>query len=250
MIIEYYRPNTLEAALALLKKPNTIPLAGGTHILTKKNEGISVVDLQALGLENIIEQDSIYRIGSATKLQQLFKYQFLPEKFKEAIKLESPLNLRNMASLGGLIVTCDGRSSIATSLLSMDARIIIEPGQKEIRLSDFILDRSNKQNYYLLVEIRIPILSYFNFEYVARTPTDRPIVCAALSKWENGRVRLTLGGFGAAPLLVLDGLETDDFIPASQAAFSNAEDEWASAEFRSELAGILTKRCIENILDN
>jgi hypothetical protein len=81
------------------------------------------------------------------------------------------------------------------------------------------------------------------FETVARTPADRPIVCAALAQWPSGRTRLALGGYGQAPLLAMDGNEPGGVETAVRNAFAEAGDEWASAEYRSEMAAVLAKRC-------
>jgi CO/xanthine dehydrogenase FAD-binding subunit len=245
MINHYYRPKTLKEALSLLKKPNSIPLSGCTFITPKTGERISVIDLQELGLDSIIQQGEFIKIGSTTKLTMLYQSNLFPEMFKKAINLEAPLNLRNMISLGGLLATCDGRSSLTTSLLALDAKFILEPGHESLSISDLLIFRSRAINNSLLTEIQISSRSNFNFEYVARTPTDRPIVCAAMAQWDNGRTRLALGGFGTKPLLVMDGLASDDFISASRITYSHAGDGWATAEYRSEIAAILTKRCLE-----
>ena len=83
------------------------------------------------------------------------------------------------------------------------------------------------------------------FESVARTPADKPIVCAAFAQWPSGRTRLAIGGWGLAPTLAMDGNEPGGVQDAAQNACTEAGDEWASAEYRMEIAGILAKRCQE-----
>src|SRR3990172_1935351 len=61
MITEYHRPTTLDEALTFLSQPDTLPLGGGTllsHTSTSLSaspapDPVSVVDLQALGLNRI-----------------------------------------------------------------------------------------------------------------------------------------------------------------------------------------------------
>jgi hypothetical protein len=60
---------------------------------------------------------------------------------------------------------------------------------------------------------------------------------------------VALGGYGAAPLLAFDGSEADGAEVAAQSAYSQAGDEWASAEYRMEIAGILARRCIRERSD-
>ena len=53
MITTYHRPQTLDEALTLLAQPNTLPLGGGTLLSHPTPDPVSVVDLQALGLNAI-----------------------------------------------------------------------------------------------------------------------------------------------------------------------------------------------------
>ena len=85
------------------------------------------------------------------------------------------------------------------------------------------------------------------FQYISRTPSDKPIVCMALTKWPSGRTRLAVGGCGDAPLLALDGTESEGLEAAARNAFNDANDSWASAEYRQEVAGILVNRCLATI---
>ncbi len=243
----YYRPQNLSEALVLLKNPNTIPLAGVTYINTKLRGSCNVVDLQNLGLDRFVVQNKKIEIGSTTKLQQLCQNNQISDDFKIAIKLEAPLNIRNSASLGGLLLTCNGRSPIASSLLALDASVVIEPNHREVFLSDFFSLRSNFPKESIITAITLPENQHFCFNYVARTPFDLPIVCAALSTWKNGRTRLALGGYGIQPLLVVDGDISDDISAAAFNAYSNAGDEWASAEYRSDIAKVLSRRCLSTI---
>lgn len=245
---KYYRPQSLTEALHLLKKPNTIPLAGGTYINTNCRGQSNLVDLQSLELNKIIQSNKKIEIGATTKLQQVFQSERIPNQLSSAIQLEAPLNIRNSASLGGFLRICSGRSPLATSLLALDAKIIIEPNHEEKSISDFFATRSYFLKTSIITSIIFEIGLTFCFEHIARTQYDRPIICAALSTWTNGRTRLALGGFGHQPLLVMDGLISDDIAAAARSAFSNAEDEWASAEYRSEMAGVLSNRCISQII--
>jgi CO/xanthine dehydrogenase FAD-binding subunit len=45
----------------------------------------------------------------------------------------------------------------------------------------------------------------------------------------------------------MDGNEPGGVEAAARNAFAEAADEWASAEYRSEMASLLTKRCLINL---
>jgi CO/xanthine dehydrogenase FAD-binding subunit len=99
----------------------------------------------------------------------------------------------------------------------------------------------------LITSITIPLNVKLAFDYVSRTPADRPIVCAALVQWNSGRTRLVLGGYGKSPLLAMDGTEGEGLEAAARNAFHEATDEWASAEYRMHIAATLAKRCLEKM---
>ena len=246
MITQYYRPQTLEEALQLLSRSDTRPLGGGTLLTQRSEESFSVVDLQALGLNYLIKSGERLAIGATTTLQTLLESSYTPAVLESALLLETPLNLRNMGTVAGTLVTCDGRSPFAAVMLALDAKLIFAQGDETITLGNYLPTRAGAPNK-LITKIEIPLNVHLAFETVARSPSDKPIVCAALAKWPSGRTRMALGGFGASPALALDGNTPNDLQAAARNAFAEAGDEWASKEYRSEIAAVLAKRCMEAI---
>ncbi|MEW5939542.1 MAG: FAD binding domain-containing protein [Chloroflexota bacterium] len=253
MITAYHRPKTLAEALTLLSQPNALPLGGGTllsHTSTSLSasvarDSVSVVDLQALGLGSITRKGNELEIGATATLQQLLESEHCPEAMKKALKLEAPLNLRNAATVAGTLVTCDGRSSFATSLLALDSKltIIVNRQSEIVNLGEFLPLRPRG----LITQITIPLHAKFAFEYVARTPSDKPIVCAALALWGQSRARLVVGGWGKSPSLAMDGTEAEGLHVAARNACHEATDEWGSAEYRMDVAATLAKECLEKL---
>ena len=130
MITAYHRPKTLDEALALLTQPNTLPLGGGTLLSQPTVDPVQVVDLQALGLDSINKKGNpsassgqALEIGATCTLQALLESELCPESLKIAIKLEAPINIRNSATVAGTLVASDGRSTLATALFSLDAKL-------------------------------------------------------------------------------------------------------------------------------
>jgi CO/xanthine dehydrogenase FAD-binding subunit len=246
MITEYKRPTDLKEALNLLSQPDTLPLGGGTVLTKKKGASFTVVDLQALGLNQIRKSGDKLEIGATATLSQLLESTYTPAALAEAIRLETPLNLRNLGTVAGTLVTCDGRSPFATVLLALDAKMTLAGPAAGVRgLGDFLPVRAGLPHGSLITKIEIPLNTRLEFETVARTPKDRPIVCAALTRWPSGRTRLALGGWGAAPLLAMDGNEPGGVELAARNTFADAADEWASAEYRREIAAVLARRCLD-----
>jgi len=248
MITAYHRPQTLDEALALLTQPNTLPLGGGTLLSKTTPDPVEVVDLQSLGLDTIEVQGNALKLGATVALQQLLENANCPAALKIALKLEAPLNLRNAATVAGTLVTCDGRSTFATVMLALDAKIEqllpdgSSSGSRLSNIGEFLPLRPRG----LITSMTVPLNVKLAFDYVSRTPADKPIVCAALVQWNSGRTRLALGGYGKSPLLGMDGTEAEGLDTAARNAFHEATDEWASAEYRMDAAATLAKRCLES----
>lgn len=252
MITNYHRPQTLDEALALLAQPNTVPLGGGTLLSHAAPDPVSVVDLQALGLNRIHKKGNNLEIGATVTLQGLLESEHCPEALKTALKLEAPLNVRNAATVAGTLVVADGRSTFAVSLLALDAKITVISVQSltlskvegsVISVGEFLPLRPRG----LITQITIPLQTKFAFEYVSRTPSDKPIVCAALAQWSTGRARLAVGGWGKSPTLAMDGTEADGIETAAKNACHEAADDFGSAEYRMDVASTLAKRCLESL---
>jgi CO/xanthine dehydrogenase FAD-binding subunit len=118
---------------------------------------------------------------------------------------------------------------------------------EQVGLGDLLPVREDRLRGCLVTGISLPLNARLAYEYVARSPADLPIVCAAVAQWPSGRTRLALGGFGPAPLLALDGPESAGIEEAARSACSQASDEWASAEYRQEMAAALAKRCLSGL---
>jgi CO/xanthine dehydrogenase FAD-binding subunit len=241
MITTYHRPQTLEEAIALLDQPNTLPLGGGTLLSKPITDSVAVVDLQALELDSLRAKGNDLEIGATCTLQSLLESKDCPETLKVAIKLEAPINIRNSATVAGTLVASDGRSPFAASLLAMDAKITVVSGQSSVvSVGEYLLAKPKG----LITQIIIPLNTKFSFEYVSKTPSDKPLVCAAVNRWNSGRTRLVLGGYGKSPVLAMDGTEADGIETAAKNAYHEAQDEWASAEYRMDVASTLAKRCL------
>ncbi len=255
MITAYHRPRTKAEALKLLGQPATFPLGGGTTLNRPSSDSFAVVDLQALGLDKIRKVGKILEIGAMVTLQSLLDSTHIQVALKEAIRFETTYNLRQMATVAGTLVVCDGRSPFSIAMLALDAHLEIVGGslEKDISLSPVynmgyvLLMRRELLEGKLITKIIIPLQPKLAFETVARTPTDKPIICVAMAQWSAGRTRLILGGWGKSPTLAMDGNEPGGEEQSARNTCTEAADEWASCEYRSEMAAVLAKRCIEKI---
>lgn len=256
MILEYHRPAKIEDVITLLARadPPTIPLGGGTALERSSSRTIAVVDLQAVGLNTVQHQGNFLEMGATLTLQSLadtLKSEKLANLvgLEKAIAREATYNLRQVGTVAGALVTAGGRSPFATALLALDASLRLQPGDEQIGLGDLLPVRLGRLSHRLITQITIPLNARLAYEYVARSLADLPIVCAAVAIWPSGRTRVALGGFGSAPVLAFDGTEAEGIEIAARDACSQAGDEWASAEYRQEIAGILVKRCANQLTE-
>jgi putative selenate reductase FAD-binding subunit len=252
MITAYHRPKSLDEALKILTQQDTIPLGGGTLLSHNQADPVQAVDLQLLGLDSLTKSGNNLELGATLTLQALLESEHCPAALKSPLKIEAPLNIRNTATVAGTLVACDGRSTFACVLQAMDAKIehaILNDSEieyQETNIGEFLPLRSTK----LITKIILPLNIKLAFEYVSKTPADKPIVCAALSQWKSGRTRLALGGYGKSPMLAMDGTETEGtegLETAARNTFHEATDEYASAEYRMDVASTLAKRCLERL---
>jgi len=260
MIIEYNRPDTIEQALKLVarQEPETYPLAGGSFITRPSKSEFAVVDLQNLSLNRIKERGLFLDLGATLTLQAFLDFvsggnSVNPEiavDLVRAIKHEATFNLRQVATIAGAIMAGDGRSPFITALLALDASLTIlsaNGSSIEIELGNFLPLRDKLAAKKIITKIEMPLNVNLVYEYTARSPADLPIVCAALCCWRTGRTRMALGGYGTVPIIAFDGTEKSGLKEAAVDAFSQAEDVWASSDYRKDTAGILAERCSARI---
>jgi CO/xanthine dehydrogenase FAD-binding subunit len=249
MINEYYRPDTVEDALALLtdSEKKYRPMGGGTTLSRQHRGQFGVVDLQNTGLDRIEKQGQRIHVGAAVRIAALLDHDDIHPEIKRAIKIDITSNLRNMATLGGWLVSSDGRSVLSAVLLALDATLTWEPGDERVRMGNWLPLRDDEPPGVLMTDVEWWLRPHIIFEYVARSPKDRPILIAVAAQWGSGRTRITLGGYGQAPIVAMDGPDDTGVDVASRDAYHDAEDQWATAVYRREVAAKLALRCLDRI---
>jgi CO/xanthine dehydrogenase FAD-binding subunit len=268
MIIEYHRPQTLEETLTLITRPAplTLPLGGGTVLNAPHSEEFVVADLQALPLKAIELRGSTLEIGATATLQALLDFPDLAPALAKALHHEATANLRRAGTVAGTLIASDGRSPLAATLLALDAQLTLQPGDETHDLGNILqlrqtieqISNSTNQptnqptNFFTLPHRLLTLLTFSTkptlaYEYVARTPADRPIVTVAAAKWPSGRLRVVVGGWGRTPRLALDAPEPGGVEYAVRNIAAEAGDEWGSAEYRQDVAVTLVHRALSTL---
>lgn len=255
--LNYHRPKTVKETLALMEKG--VPLAGGTALTPQRYDVDAVIDLQDLKLDELKVGKSEIHIGAMVKLQALIKAQEeLPQALAQACRQEAALNIRNVATIGGTVMTGDGRSPLLTALLALDASVITEPGNNSEPLQKLLDNRDGMRKPRLIVALEMVRPNRMKYEQVSRSPADRPLVCLAVAEYLTSKgeryVIAALGGYGERPIRLTNleealekGASFAEAAALAQKAYSDAGDAFASAAYRAEIAGVLARRLLAEV---
>lgn len=247
ILSEYHKPTTIAEALALLGRADVslLPLAGGTRLVgqmeTRQQRHVDgVVDLADLGLDFIeVTEDSALRIGATTVLADLVAHPQV-EALAQGIlgrtaRYEGPVNLRNAATVGGVVAVAETDSELYAALLTLDATVLLSDGarQQEIRLSEF----SVLPPGHLITAVQVPMVDpkadlHSGHARVARTPSDRCIVAAVALAGEDVQ-RVALCGVADRPILYSSDT------PNPPADFKG------SADYRMMLSQVVRERALQ-----
>lgn len=255
----YYRPETLPEALNLLSKPDTIPLAGGTKLLTGDVDG-AVVDLQNLGLNQVEQVNEHLLLGATLTLDALAAWlqertaEGPAELLQNAIQLAGPNTYRHAATLGG---TAAGRlpdSELLAALLVLDATLHLQiPESTTMPLADYLA--AAERPFGLITQLTISWQGGQGAaERVARTPADYPIV--SVTGWQpTGETpRLAATGIGSYPARLTQAEaalaqgEMETAVLAAQSACRHPGDFRGDADYRKEITAVLTRRVLSRLL--
>lgn len=240
LLNEYHKPDSLAEAAALLRRTDVRlrPLAGGSQLVgaleTRAVTDVDgVVDLAALRLNQIVERDGILHIGATATLSDVGSHPLAGELaggiLRRTAQYEGPVNLRNAATVGGVIASAESDSEFYTALLALDASVVVSDGEAEtaIALADFVIPSA----HHLITAVtlsRRPLRA--GHARIARTRSDRCIV-AAVAVVGDGVERVVLCGVGDRPL------------PAGSPL--NPPNNWkGSAEYRLAMAEIVHQRAL------
>ena len=135
---------------------------------------VEVVDLQALNLNQIEKKCENLSIGATTTLQQMIDYSGTPMKLRESLLFEGTHHLRQVATVGGTVISAKGDSLFAGMLLACNAEMHWEPQSQLISFEKWLTETKSWLQRKLLVEVTMfsePILEY---EKISLTPQSKP----------------------------------------------------------------------------
>ena len=252
---QYECPKTTQEAYDLLQANRTAAILGGMMWLRLSDRTIPVaIDLSGCGLDQIEETDDSFVIGAMVTLGQLERHEgfrrMTRDVFTDGVHDIIGTQFRNLATVGGSAYARMGFSDIVTALLPLDTWCHFT-GAGEKRFADFVNGGAARD---VLERIVVKKHDYrASFQCLRNSATDFSTlnVCAALwdEQWHLAvgarpkKARLLEGdelglpaGFSAAEL---------EAACEAAAAVEFGADRRGSAEYRAELARVLSRRAFE-----
>ena len=255
-IRNYVVAESLEQAYELNQKKNNVVL-GGIGWLKMGGRNIqTAIDLSALGLDKIEEDEECFKIGCMCTLRQLETNESLNSYFngiiaKSVIHIVG-VQFRNCATIGGSVYSRFGFSDILTALLSLETYVELFNGGI-IPLSEY---RDMPYDNDILVRIIIKKDNRKTAYLTHRnSATDIPTLAVAVSRLNN-RWNIVIGArpqkamnVNAAELLseIPTQNEVDEVVEYVMKNVKFASNMRGSKEYRQILAKVFINRAISEI---
>ncbi len=264
-----HKPKSQDEAIQLLQQAGTYPLYGGGAALQRNPPADleALVDVSQLGLDSIYEDKNGLRLGTLLTLErmrELCEERAEYPKFRALaalLKEDMPETLRNAFTLGDLLTERNPQSMTLTLLVALGT--VLTRLDLKMRLTvGAWLSLQQDVAHFLLESVRIthgPKDGVVAYEKVSRTPADAPIVGAVayVSPCDHGPscfISLALCGVAPMPIAqpnVAQALaETGNMETAlDNLVLDPPDDHWGSREYRAEMARVLSRRVLQNALE-
>jgi CO/xanthine dehydrogenase FAD-binding subunit len=253
----YIKAESLQQAFDLNQKKTNVILGGMVWLKMQKKNINTVIDLSGLGLDTIEETEDEFRIGAMVSLRQMETHEGLNALTQGAAR-ESVCHIvgvqfRNLATVGGSLFGRYGFSDVLTFFMAAGAKV--ELFQRGILpIEEFaVLPKDND----ILVRVIVPKTAGKMIYLSQRnTRTDFPVLtCCIFAGKED--IRCCIGARPMRAMCVRDpeGILADGINKESAKAFAayvkahtkTGSNSRGSAEYRSILTEVLTRRALEGI---
>ncbi len=254
---EYIRPKSVEEAYKIYQRGKAAFLAGGTLFTQRKSiEVENLIDLQALGLNYIKDDEQVIGIGAMTTVTEIAESEVITSSFsgilnKAARRLGSPA-VRNFSTIGGNLMSRVYWSDIVPILLATDADLLLFDGEPhKVGIDSFLKDTRFRR--MLLVEVVVPKGGKGFYRRFSRTEVDIPQVVCVLTRFSE--VHAVVGGLWKVPQRI-EGLESaiesgeideNKISSAFRKDVKAFSDLRGDAEFKKEIASALFIDMIEEL---
>jgi len=267
----YHWARDVDEALSLLSayQGKGALLAGGVDLARSPRTDIEgLIDINGLGLSYIRSENGGLRVGATTTLAEILghpvAFEYAGGVLGETLRQVAYPAIRNMATLGGAVVSAHPWADIPTLLVALGASVRWQ-GEKEkeerAELVDLYAGEFRKifRKAVLLEVVLPPCDGAFAFEKIGRNAWDIALlnVCAGLGLRE-GRISWARVAVGARPargerLLWLEEALIGERLEEAlwrkveeevKARIEVEDDRRASGEWRRQVAGVLVRRAL------
>ena len=254
--VRYVRPHDVEHALELLAEPDAKAIAGGQSLIPVMKLRVArpslVVDISRLELRGVKIRGNELHVGPLTTWDELIHAAELQRPGLAAV-VEcahgiGDLQVRNRGTIGGSLAHADPASDMPAVLLTLRATLHVRSPEDErkIPLTELFLGpfTTALRAQELITDIVVPLpargfgSAYVSLEHPA---SGFALAGAAALVGPGGQHTVAVTGVGAQPFL----LAADENPEASLEAAEIFGDRFASAEYRRELAAVVTRRALE-----
>ncbi|MCZ6454233.1 MAG: xanthine dehydrogenase family protein subunit M [Alphaproteobacteria bacterium] len=279
-VFEYHRPNTVEEALALLGQfgEDGKVLAGGHSLVPMMKlrlaEPAHLIDINAIdGLRGIRDEGDVIVIGAGTTQAEVLTSDLLAKKcpiLPEAAAQIADPQVRNCGTIGGNCANGDPGNDDPAIMMALDASYTLQSqdGERQIAAREFYqgIYTTALADNELLTEIRIPTPAEgvgMSYQKIKRKVGDYAIAAAAVTlsmsdgKCTDAAIALTnVGDTALLPLAAADAIKgtsvdasaVDAAAEAAMAASEPVEDLRGTREYRTAMAGQMTRQAIVEAL--
>jgi len=195
LIKEFANAKSISEAAELLKKPGARILAGGTTFFEFYERGLlsdveTIIDIEEAGLNYVVEDSQNYRVGAGTTLEDLRRNRLFDapqyQALKEAVQKVEPVQIRNVATIGGSLCSALPQYDPPIGLWALNANVVIVGGDIErvVSVDEFTKGflSPDLQAGELVKEILIPKYGMSvgsSYQKLGRTRFDYGIVTVA-----------------------------------------------------------------------
>jgi aerobic carbon-monoxide dehydrogenase medium subunit len=272
--IEYYKASSVADAVDKLKaNPDSKILAGGHSLIPilklRLNNPPLLIDLGGIGsLSSISENNGNIEIGAMVTHGQLANSALIKSKlpiYAEIAATIGDIQIRNMGTIGGSIAHADPSADWPVALLLTDSMVVTN--ERQIPATDFFTGffstALNEGEIVTGISVPIPAQNTkMNYQKYAQPASRFAIVGCGVSVNNSGgnisSAKVAFTGVSNGPYRdhaiesALNGQSVTNALAgtASQSAGEGIyirEDNYASPEYRSQMAKVFAKKAIEAV---
>lgn len=282
---EFHNPASLEEVFDLLDRygEDARVMAGGTALVIQMKQRLALPE-HVVGLRRVPELKSIVpldgpgggvQLGALCTHRQIETNQLVKDQlplFADTISKVATPRIRNMATIGGGLVNGDPNQDPPPALIALGASVVLtsRQGERVVPVEEMFLDyyETDVRPGEVLTKVLVPAApagsgsAYLKF--LPRTADDYGTVsvAAVVSREADNTcraARIVLGSVGVTPVRATQAEDllqgkalTDQNIRAAAALVPDAvdplDDFRGSAEYKSEMAEVFTRRAVEQAL--